>query len=680
MKTIVKAFIFTLITGVFVIACKPKEEKPFQYFSEQFADLRVLRYQIPEFERLDLNQKILLYYLYEAALSGRDIFYDQNYKYNLLVRRTLEAIVRNYHGDENSENYKNFIVYCKRVWFANGIHHHYSADKFVPEFSRDFFSQCVKATPVKELPLDSTQSVAEFLEKIIPIIFDPKLDAKRVNLDPHVDWIKESAENYYENVSKEEVINYYKQKKDPNDDTPVSYGLNSKLINVNGQLTERVWHIGGMYSKAIEQIILWLEKAAGMAENDRQRAALEKLIDYYNTGNLETFNEYCILWLQDTLSTVDVVSGFIETYGDPMGYRGAYESVVSFRDQQASKRIAAISREAQWFEDHSPIMKEYKRQHVTGISAKVITVVAEAGDASPASPLGINLPNADWIRSDYGSKSVSLGNINTSFEEASKSSGILEEFTIDKDMIDLEKKYAGIAGDLHTDLHEVIGHASGKLEKGVATPKETLKNYSSALEEARADLVALYYIMDPMMIKIGVMPSLDVGKVSYNTYVRRGLMTQLYRIKPGKDIQQAHMRMRQMIPAWAYEKGKDENVIEKKVVNGKTYFVINDYQKLRELFGELLREVQRIKSQGDYAAGRNLIETYGVKVDPALHREVLERFSKLNIAPYTGWINPVLKPVKKDGIIVDVIVEYPQDFMGQMLYYAKYYSFLPTYN
>jgi dipeptidyl-peptidase-3 len=673
--------IFTLILiGVVVNQCQPTEKQEFNYIAEQFADLRILRYQIPDFEKLDLKKKILLYYLYQAALSGRDIFYDQNYKHNLFVRRTLETIVKNYQGDRTSQSYQQFLVYTKRVWFSNGIHHHYGAEKFKPGFSQKYFTELIKNTPEENFPIGDNQTRADLLTKILPIIFDPAVDAQRINLDPKADWIAQSANNYYQNVTKDEVLNFYGQFKNPEDTTPISYGLNSKLVKADGKVMEKVWKIGGMYTEAIEKIVFWLEKAATVAENTQQQATLEKLIDYYTTGDLKTFDDYCIQWLQDTLSTVDAVNGFIETYGDPMGYRGAYESVVSFKDPQASKRITAISKEAQWFEDQSPIMDQHKKKNVTGISAKVITVVAVAGDASPASPLGINLPNADWIRADYGSKSVALGNINTSYDEADKNSGILVEFTYSDEMIALEKKYAAIASNLHTDLHEVIGHASGCIEPGVATIKETLRNYSSSLEEARADLVALYYILDPKLMEIGVMPSLDVGKVAYNRYIRRGLMTQLYRIEPGKDIQQAHMRMRQMIPAWAYEKGKADHIIEKKIQNGKTYFVINDFQKLRVLFGELLREVQRIKSQGDYEAGRDLIETYGVKVDARLHKEVLERYARLNIAPYTGWINPVLKPVEKNGKIVDIIVEYPEDFTEQMLYYAEHYSFLPTYN
>lgn len=665
-----------------MVMCAPQQqpEEEFQYQTEQFADLRILRYQIPGFEELSLQQKKLAYYLYQAALSGRDIIWDQHYKHNLYIRRTLEAIVNHYSGDRNSEDFQKFMVYTKRVWFSNGIHHHYSTIKFLPEFSPEYFAHLVKNSPNADFPLQAGETIDDLITKLTPILFDPEVDAKRVNLDPRVDMVVSSANNFYEGVTQKEVEAYYKRIIDPKDPHPISYGLNSKMMKENGKVVERVWKVGGMYSQAIEKIVYWLEKASQVAENDQQKKALDLLIQYYKTGDLRTFDEYNIAWVQDTASVIDVINGFIEVYGDPLGYRGSFESVVSFKDMEATKRIAAISANAQWFEDHSPLMEAHKKKNVKGVSAKVITVVVESGDASPSTPIGINLPNANWIRAEFGSKSVSLGNIIHSYNESSKGSGVLEEFWFSQEDIQLAKKYGPLASDLHTDMHEVIGHASGKLEPGVGTPKETLKNYSSTLEEARADLVALYFIMDPKLVEIGVMPSLDVGKVAYNRYIMNGLMLQLRRLQPGENLEEAHMRNRQLIAKWVYEKGKPDNVIEKVVKDGKTYFVINDYQKLRELFGELLREIQRIKSQGDYRAGMELVENYGVKVDSDLHKEVLKRYAKLKIAPYAGFINPRLVPVMEGDQIVDVKVEYPDDFTEQMLEYARDYSFLPTYN
>ncbi len=668
-----------LSVAALMTACH-KREAPFKYQTEQFADVRILRYRVPGFEKLAPKQKEMLYYLYQAALSGRDIIYDQNYKYNLLVRRTLEAIVNSYTGDRTTEDFQKFMTYTKRVWFSNGIHHHYSTIKFQPEFSRDYFAQLVKNSPGGAFPLAEGQTLDDLIAQLTPIMFDPTVATKRVNLDPDVDLVARSANNYYEGVTQKEVEAYYNKIIDKNDPTPISYGLNSKLVRENGRIKERVWKVGGMYTQAIEKIVYWLEKARDVAENDQQKTALDKLIEYYKTGDLHVFDEYNIAWVKDTQSRIDVVNGFIEVYGDPMGYRGAYESVVSFRNEEATKRIQAIGNQAQWFEDHSPIMATHKKKNVQGISAKVITVVVESGDSSPSTPIGINLPNSNWIRAQYGSKSVSLGNIIDAYSEASKSSGSLEEFAYSQEEIELERKYGTLSGNLMTDMHEVIGHASGKLEQGVGTPKETLRNYASTLEEARADLVALYFIMDPKLVEIGVMPNLDVGKVAYNRYIRNGLLQQLRRLQPGENLEEAHMRNRQLIAMWVYEKGKPDNVIEKKVRDGKTYFVINDYQRLRELFGQLLREVQRVKSQGDYEAGKALVETYGVKVDQDLLQEVRDRYAKLNIAPYAGFINPKLVPVKDGDKIVDVKIEYPEDFTQQMLEYSKEYSFLPTFN
>lgn len=659
----------------------------FQYEVEQFYDLRVLRYWVPGFEQLTLKQKELVYYLYEAALSGRDIFWDQNYKYNLTIRKTLEAIVSSYGGSKDTDEWAKFMMYAKRVWFSNGIHHHYSSIKFVPECSEKYFATIVKKSDTSLFPLNKGESIEMFIQRITPLIFDVNIASKKINLNPKTDLVTTSATNFYEGVTQKEVEDFYKAMGNPNDKTPPSYGLNSKVMKENGKVVEKVWKVGGMYSQAIEKIVYWLEKASAVAENESQKKALDLLIEYYKTGDLKKFDEYCIAWVADTTSVVDLVNGFIEVYGDPLGRKGSYESVVSIRDFEASKRIAAIGAQAQWFEDNSPIMSEHKKKNVKGISAKVITVVQESGDAAPTTPIGINLPNSNWIRQQHGSKSVSLGNIVYAHEKA-KSPSLINEFYIDTAMNRRVKQYGALAGALHTDMHEVIGHASGKINPGVGDPSETLKNYASPLEEARADLVSLYYMLDKKLIEIGVMPSIDCGKAEYDTYITNALLLQLARIKPGEQIEQAHMRNRQMVALWAYEKGKKEKlangkegVIEKKKTDdGRTYFVINDYEKLRTIFGELLREVQRIKSEGDYKAGHDLIENYGVKVDLVLHQEVLERYNKVGVAPYTGFIQPKLIPVIDGGKISDVKVEYPKDFVEQMLEYGKKYSFLPVVN
>jgi dipeptidyl-peptidase-3 len=675
--------------SLLVAGCAPKPEKSevvsatpegFQYLTEQFADLQVLRYQVPGFDDLSLEKKKLLYYLYQAALSGHDIIYDQNYKHNLLVRRTLEAIVESYTGDRSSEDFQDFMVYVKRVWFSNGIHHHYSRIKFLPEISPEYFAQLVKDSATGDLPLAEGETVDDLIATLQPIVFDPEVDGKSVNLDAGADLVADSANNYYEGVTQSQVEAYYAAVVDREDPTPISYGLNSKMVMTANGPEERVWKVGGMYSDAIEQIVYWLEKAIAVAENETQAAALTKLVEYYKTGDLEHFDEYNILWVQDTASEIDTINGFIETYGDALSYRGAYESVVSMKDAEATKRIQAIAEQGQWFEDQSPIMDEHRREDVTGISAKVITVVVESGDASPSSPIGINLPNASWIRSNYGSKSVTLGNLMEAYYEGSKESGYLEEFGYSDEEVELGKLHGTLAENLHTDMHEVIGHASGKIEEGVGTPNETLKNYGDTLEEARADLIALYYAMDPKLVEIGVMPSLDVGRVMIDGSIRNGLLWQLRRLELGENLEEAHMRNRQLVAKWIYETGREQNVIERVDEDGKTYFVIRDYEALRELSGQLLREVQRIISQGDFEAGRNLVETYGVQVDRELHAQVLERFEKLSIAPYSGFINPKLVPVMEAGEIVDVEIEYPDDFTEQMLYYGKEYSLLPTYN
>ena len=685
MKLVLTACLLTILV---LISCGEKEVKEekeakkedFKYFSEKFADLQILRYQVPGFEELSLNQKKLVYYLYQAALSGREIIYDQNYKHNLTIKRTLEAIITSYNGDRTTEDYKKFLVYVKRFWFSNGIHHHYSNQKFLPEFSEKYFAELIKNSSEDRFPFLDLETPDELIARLTPILFDPSVDPKKINRNPDDDLIVTSANNYYEGVTQKEVEDFYAQRIDTNDPEPIAYGLNSKLVKEKNKIIEKTYKIGGMYTNAIEQIVYWLKKAVDFAENEKQKAALNKLIEYYETGDLNTYDEYNILWVQDTNSKIDVVNGFIETYGDALGFRGAFESIVSFVDPEATKRIAAIGKEAQWFEDHSTIMEEHKKKDVKGISATVITVVVESGDASPSTPIGINLPNPNWIRANYGSKSVSLGNIIHAYDEVAKKSGQLEEFGFSEEQNEIERTYGILGDNLRTDMHEVIGHASGKINEGVGTPKETLKNYAPVIEEARADLVALYFLLDPKLVEIGVMPNLNPGKAEYLDFIRNGLMWQLRRIKLGDEIEQSHMRNRQMVAMWVYEKGKPENVIEKVVRDGKTYFVIRDFEKLRELFGELLREIQRIKSEGDYEAAKNLVETYGVKVDYDLHKEVLERYSKLNIAPYSGFINPRLVPVFEAEKIIDVKIEYPDDFEKQMMEYAEEYSLLPNYN
>lgn len=655
------------------------EAGEFKFLTEQVADLRILRYQVPGFEALPLEQKELLYYLYEAALVGREIIYDQNYKHNLCIKRTMENILQTYSGDKSREDWISFHTYLKRIWFSNGVHHHYSTKKMTPDFSAEYFAELVKNSDQAGFPLSEGESVDDLVAKLKPILFDPAVDPKRV--DQSGDLIANSANNYYENLTQAEVEAFYEAKIDKSDATPVSYGLNSKLIKLeSGEIVEQVYKVGGMYSNSIEKIAYWLDKAAAVAENEKQGSALTKLAEYYRTGDLEMFDAYNIAWVEDTEGQIDVINGFIEVYGDAMGYRGAFESVVQLTDPEASKRIVAISEEAQWFEDNSSIMDEHKKENVKGISARVINVVIESGDASPSTPIGINLPNANWIRSEHGSKSVNLANIVNAYDAASKSSGVLEEFAYNDEEIRIAKEHGALAGNLHTDMHEVIGHASGKINEGIGTPKETLKAYASTLEEARADLVALYYITQPKLVEIGVMSTTEVGKAEFNSYIRNGMMLQLRRLELGEELEEAHMRNRQIVASWAYEKGKDENVIERLKKDDKTYFVIRDYDKLRDIFGQLLREIQRIKSEGDYEGGKALVENYGVKVDQEIHAEVLKRVETLNIAPYSGFINPVLKPVMEGDKVVDVKIEYPEDFTDQHLYYSKNYALLPTYN
>ncbi|MEX0967565.1 MAG: dihydrofolate reductase [Bacteroidia bacterium] len=652
----------------------------FQYVADTFADVRVLRYKVPGFEELSLQQKKLAYYLYEAALSGRDMIWDQNYKYNLLVRKTIESIHNGYTGEHSGEQWDAFDIYSKQVFFSNGIHHHSSGMKIIPAFNEAYLGTLILNTDAAELSWYGEGAPQQLIRFLKPVIFDARMAAKKVNQAANEDVVKTSATNFYEGVSQQEVEDYYKAVTDTLDPTPISYGLNSKVMKEGGNVVERVWKKGGMYDAAITKVVYWLEKAASVAETPEQQKTINLLIDYYNTGDLKIFDEYNISWVKDTAASLDFINGFIEVYGDPLASKGSFESIVFFKDMEATKRIDAISRQAQWFEDNSPLMEEHKKKNVKGISAKVITVIVESGDASPSTPIGINLPNSNWIRAEHGSKSVNLGNIVHSYNKSSEGSGMLEAFAFKPEEIQRAKEFGTLADNLHTDMHEVIGHASGRLNPGIGTPKETLKQYASTLEEARADLVALYYVHDQKLVDMGLMPSLEVGKEAYDSYIRNGLLLQLRRIKPGESIEGAHMRNRQLVASWAFERGKEENVIERVMRDGKTYFVIRDYDKLKTYFGELLREIQRIKSEGDFEAGSALVENYGVKVDKEIHAEVLRRMAELNVAPYSGFINPVLKPVMQDDEIADVKVEYPVDFKKQMLYYGKNYGFLPVVN
>ncbi|WP_421948991.1 dipeptidyl-peptidase 3 family protein [Phaeodactylibacter xiamenensis] len=640
-------------------------DEGFQYLTETFADKKMIRYRVPGFDKLSLDQKKLVYYLVEAGLSGRDIMYDQNYRHNLAIRDAIDKIVAGYEGDKSGEDWNNFIVYAKNVWFSNGIHHHYSNDKFQPEFSQAYFQELMSAVG------------ATLSDEALTAMFDPEVDAKKINQSAD-DLVKASAINFYDpDITQAEAEAFYANLKANLENERVSMGLNSKVIrNENGELEEAVYHADGMYGPAIQQIISWLEKAVEVAENEAQANALRLLIEYYKTGDLETWDKYNIAWVTATEGDIDYINSFIEVYNDPLGYKGSYENIVQIKDFDASERMAVVSENAQYFEDNSPIMDEHKKKDVVGITYRVVAVAGESGDASPATPIGVNLPNANWIRAKHGSKSVSLGNIIQAYEKAD-GPGLLQEFSHDEEEMARAREYGSLGGKMHTALHEVVGHASGQLEDGVATPKETLKNYASPLEEARADLVALYYIMDPKMQELGLVPSDEVAKAEYDGYLKNGYMLQLRRIEPGNTIEQAHMRDRQMISRWTIEQGTANGSIEIVKRDGKTYIDIKDYAKVRELFGELLREVQRIKSQGDYEAGKNLIETYGVQVDAELHAEVLRRSEKLNIPPYGGFINPRLVPViGEDGAITDIKVEYPADFTEQMLEYAEKYAFL----
>ena len=640
---------------------------------DRFADIEVLRYKVPGFENLSLKQKELIYHLTEAALYGRDILTDQNGKYNLAIRTTLEEIYKNFNGDKNSEDFKNFEIYLKQVWFANGIHHHYSTDKFTPKFSQEFFKAELAKLPAESLPLAEGQTVEQFTAEISPVIFDATVLPKRVNQEDGKDLLLTSACNYYDGVTQAEAEAFYNAMKKPGDSTPISYGLNSRLVKKDGKLVEEVYKVDGKYTKAIEKIVENLTKALEFAENDQQKGHIAKLIEYYKTGDLKTFDEYSIQWVEDVVSTVDFINGFIESYGDPLGYKGAWESIVNFKNEEASHRTEVISSNAQWFEQNSPVEDRFKKENVKGVTAKVITAAILAGDAYPATPIGINLPNANWIRAAHGSKSVTIENITEAYDQAAHGNGFNEEFVIDKETSDLMDKYLFVVDNMHTDLHECLGHGSGKLLPGVHD--DALKEHGSTLEETRADLFALYYLADPKLLELGLLDNADAYKAEYYKYILNGLMTQLMRIEYGKNIEEAHMRNRQLIAAWAFEHGKADNVIEMVKKDGKTFIKINDYAKLRNLFGELLCEIQRIKSEGDYAAGKKLVEEYAVKVDPALHKEVLDRYATLDIAPYKGFVNPVYSLVTDEsGKVTDVKIDYTEGYVDQMLRLSKDYS------
>ena len=655
------------------------EAEKFDYTVEQFADLQILRYRVPGFEDLSLKQKELVYYLTEAALQGRDILFDQNGKYNLTIRRMLEAVYTGYKGDKNTPDFKAMEVYLKRVWFSNGIHHHYGSEKFVPGFTPEFFRQAVQSVDAATLPLAEGQTVEQLCEEVFPVIFDPTVMPKRVNQAAGEDLVLTSACNYYDGVTQQEAEDFYNALKNPQDETPVSYGLNSRLVKEDGKIQEKVWKVGGLYGQALEKIVYWLKKAEGVAETPEQKAVIAKLMEFYETGDLKTFDEYAILWVKDLNSRIDFVNGFTESYGDPLGMKASWESLVNFKDLEATQRTELISGNAQWFEDHSPVDGQFKKEKVKGVSAKVITAAILAGDLYPATAIGINLPNANWIRSHHGSKSVTIGNITDAYNRAAHGNGFNEEFVYSDAELQLIDKYADVTDELHTDLHECLGHGSGKLLPGV--DPDALKAYGSTIEEARADLFGLYYVADPKLVELGLTPSADAYKAQYYTYLMNGLMTQLVRIEPGNNVEEAHMRNRQLIARWVYEKGAAEKVVELVKKDGKTYVVINDYEKVRDLFGRLLAEIQRIKSTGDYAGAHDLVEAYAVKVDPALHAEVLERYKKLNLAPYKGFVNPKYEAVTDaDGTITDVTVTYDEGYAEQMLRYSKDYSTLPSVN
>lgn len=672
------------MTTMLLTACGTanKEVVPaddFKYTVEQFADLQILRYKVKDFDKLTLKQKELVYYLSQAALEGRDILYDQNGKYNLTIRKMLETVYTDYQGDRADSNFVNMETYLKRVWFSNGIHHHYASDKFVPGFTQEFFREALKGVDATKLPLAEGQTVDQLCDEVFPVIFDPDVMKKRVNQADGEDLILTSACNYYEGVTQAEAEAFYNKMKNPADTMPVMFGMNSRLVKENGKIHEKVWKVGGLYGKAIERIVYWLRKAETVAEDDQQKAVIDKLIAFYTTGDLKTFDEYSILWVNEQNAKVDFVNGFIESYGDPLGLKASWESIVNFKDEEATKRTETLSANAKWFEEHSPVDNRFKKDTVNGITAKVITAAILGGDLYPSTAIGINLPNSNWIRSVHGSKSVTIGNLTDAYNKAAHGNGFNEEFVYSDTERALLDKYADLTNDLHTDLHECLGHGSGQLLPGV--DQDALKAYGSTIEEARADLFGLYYLPDAKMVELGLTPDAEAYKAEYYTYMMNGLMTQLVRIEPGNNVEEAHMRNRQLIARWAFENGKADNVVELVKKDGKTYVKVNDYEKLRALFGKLLGEIQRIKSEGDFDAARNLVETYAVKVDPELHKEVLARYEKLHLAPYKGFVNPVYTPVTdKDGNITDVKISYEEGYAEQMLRYSKEYANLPYRN
>ena len=670
-----KHFFMTMIFATSAIAASAQSNDGFKYTDEQFADLQMLRYKVEGFEKLSLKEKTLIYYLQEAALCGRDILWDQNGRYNLRIRKMLETVYTDYAGDRSGDDFKNMTLYLKRAWFSNGIHHHYGSEKFVPGFSQTFFRAALKSVDKQKLPLKKGQTVDELCDEVFPVIFDPTVMPMRTNKADGQDLVLTSAANYYgEGVTQAEAEDFYNSRKDPSDPQPVMFGMNSRLVKENGKITEKTWKVGGLYGQSIEKIVYWLEKALPYAETPEQTAAMKKLIEFYNTGNLKTFDAYSILWLKDVNSLVDFTNCFTESYGDPLGMKASWEAIVNFKDLEATERTKKLSENAQWFEDHSPVDNRFKKEKV-----KVITAAILGGDLYPSTAIGINLPNSDWVRKEYGSKSVTIGNLTDAYNKAAHGNGFEEEFVIDKTTREMIDKYGDACDDLHTDLHECLGHGSGKLLEGV--DPDTLKAYGSTIEEARADLFGLYYVADPKLVELGLTPDNEAYKSQYYTYMMNGLLTQLVRIVPGNNIEEAHMRNRAMIAQWVYEKGENDNVVELVKRDGKTYVRINDYEKLRGLFGKLLAEIQRVKSEGNYEEARRLVENYGVKVNPELHREILARYEKLNLSPYKGFINPVYKAVKNpQGNITDVKVSYDESYEHQMLRYSKDYATLPYIN
>ncbi len=657
----------------------PQTDDEFDYTVEQFADLQILRYKVKDFETLSLAQKKLIYYLSQAALEGRDILFDQNGKYNLTIRKMLETVYTDYQGDKADTNFVNMETYLKRVWFSNGIHHHYACDKFVPGFTQEFFKKALQSVDAAKLPLAEGQTLDQLCDEIFPVMFNPAIMAKRVNQADGEDLVLTSASNYYEGITQKEAEDFYNAMKNPNDTMPVMFGMNSRLVKENGKIYEKVWKLDGLYGPAIEKIVYWLEKASTVAETEAQRDVIAKLIQFYKDGDLKTFDDYAILWVKDLDSQVDFVNGFTESYGDPLGMKASWESIVNFKDIEATRRTETISKNAQWFEEHSPVDARFKKEEVTGVSAKVITAAILGGDLYPSTAIGINLPNSNWIRRVYGSKSVTIGNLTDAYNKAAHGNGFNEEFAYSQTEIDLIDQYADLTGDLHTDLHECLGHGSGQLLPGV--DQDALKAYGSTIEEARADLFGLYYLPDAKLVELGLTPNADAYKAEYYSYMMNGLMTQLVRIELGNNIEEAHMRNRQLVAKWAYEHGKAENVVEMVKKEGKTYVKINDYEKLRNLFGQLLAEIQRVKSEGDFAGARQLVEDYAVKVDPELHQEILARYANLHLSPYKGFVNPVYEAVTdENGEVTDVKISYTEGYAEQMLRYSKEYSNLPYRN